>query len=92
VVKSDAVDVCVVDLLLTQDGGAALLHKMREAEPGIMFIAVSGHDVPALMLQVMSLGTVACMRKPLRAEDLVQTIAQARRLPAPRAGGARVPR
>jgi DNA-binding NtrC family response regulator len=92
VVKSDAVDVCVVDLLLSRDGGAELLQKMRAAEPGIMFIAVSGHDVPALMLQVMSLGTVACMRKPLRVEDLVQTIAQARRLPAPGAGGARAPR
>lgn len=86
VVKRDAVDICVVDLMLSKDGGAALLEKMRAAEPSIMFIAVSGHDIPALMRQVMKLGTVACMRKPLRVEDLVQTIAQARRLPTP--GGA----
>jgi len=87
-VKRDAVDVCVVDLLLSKDGGAALLEKLRAAEPSIMFIAVSGHDVPALMQKVMQLGTVACMRKPLHVEDLVQTIAQARRLPAPGTGGA----
>jgi DNA-binding NtrC family response regulator len=87
VVKSDTVDVCVVDLLLSKDGGAALLQSMRSAEPHIMFIAVSGHDIPALMQQVMTLGTVACMRKPLRLDELVQTIAQARRLPAPATSG-----
>ena len=87
VVRQDTVDVCVVDLLLSRDGGAALLQKMRSAEPHIMFIAISGHDIPALMQQVMTLGTVACMRKPLRLEELVQAIAQARRLPARAAAG-----
>jgi DNA-binding NtrC family response regulator len=82
VVKRDAVDVCVLDLMLANHGGVALLEEMRQAEPGIMFIAVSGFDVPGLMTRAMALGTVACMRKPLETRELLHAIARARRLPA----------
>jgi DNA-binding NtrC family response regulator len=69
VVRQDTVDVCVLDLLLSNDDGVALLEEMKRAEPGILFIVVSG------------LGTVACLRKPLETTELLHAIARARRLP-----------
>lgn len=72
------VDVCVVDLVMPGMGGLELIDRIREIDPHVAFIAVSGHNVPELMRKVASRGAHACMQKPFDPMALVSTIARAR--------------
>ena len=77
VVREGSVDVCVVDMNLPANG-SALMDRIHEIDPSIVQIAIAGHDVPNLMRQAAAKGSFACMRKPLRPDDLLEVIARAR--------------
>ena len=76
-VRSEAVDVCVVDLVMPNASGAELIRRLTELSPSIACIAVSGHDVPHLFRQAAS-QAYTFLRKPVPVRELAQTIAQAR--------------
>ncbi len=77
-VKNGAVDVCVVDLVMPGLNGAEVVAKLRELDPKLAVIAISGHAVPELVHAVAEQHVYACMRKPFAPGDLVQAIAKAR--------------
>jgi DNA-binding NtrC family response regulator len=78
IVADGSVDVCVVDMNLPSTGAAALMEQIHRIDPSIVQIAVAGHDVADLMRKAATRGSFACMRKPLRPEELLEVIARAR--------------
>jgi CheY-like chemotaxis protein len=88
-VKSGAVDLCVVDLVMPGMSGPELVGKLRALAVPVAVIAVSGEDVPALIRDVATLGMYSFLRKPVGARELTRTIATARGAQRKRpAGGA----
>lgn len=77
-VRDEGVDVCVLDLVMPGMNGVQTYEEIRRLDASIAVIAVSGHSVPELMHQLMSLGGYTCMRKPFDMRELVRAIARAR--------------
>ena len=73
-----AVDVCIVDLVMPGVSGPELIQRIRDLDPAMSFIAVSGHDVPEMMSRVAQSGAFACLQKPVAPSSLVRSIAKAR--------------
>lgn len=78
VLKDRTVDVCVVDLVMPGMDGPAVIDRIKELDPAIAIIAVSGHSVPELMRRVAARGVKACLQKPFDPLALVSTIARER--------------
>jgi DNA-binding NtrC family response regulator len=76
--SDETVDVCVIDLAMANSGTPPLLKRLRELSPSLSFIALAGHDVPALMQKIAADGPIAWMRRPLDACTLAQGISVAR--------------
>jgi two-component system response regulator HydG len=77
-VRTENVDVCVLDLVMPGMDGVAIYTSIREVDPSISVIAVSGHAVPGMMHALMSMGGYACLRKPFQMRELTRAIARAR--------------
>lgn len=78
VLRDTAVDICVVDLVMATAGSPPLLERMKQINPQLAFIAISGHDVPELVRKLSSSNTLTWLRKPITAPILARTIAAAR--------------
>lgn len=81
-VRDDAVDVCVLDLVMPGLDGVQTYEEIRRIDDTIAVIAVSGHTVPEMMHRLMSMGGYTCMRKPFDVRELVRAIGRARSQPA----------
>jgi DNA-binding NtrC family response regulator len=86
VVAEGDVDVCVVDLAfaVSKAETAELMERLRRASPSISLVAVAGRALSEMLRQAAASGVFACMRKPLKASELLEVIARARsrRVPA----------
>jgi DNA-binding NtrC family response regulator len=82
VVKTHAVDVCVVDMVMPGMSGVDLIDLLRVQAPEVICIAVSGYDVDEMFRRV-AVHVHTIMRKPLDPQRLVEAVAKARaRAPA----------
>ena len=77
-IRSGAVDVCVLDLVMPDMDGVQVYEEIRRLDPSISVIAMSGYAVPEMMHRLMTLGGYACLRKPFEVPELVRAIARAR--------------
>lgn len=77
-VRTGAVDVCVLDLCLPEPTGAALMQELRAINPSLQVIAVSGHQLPSMVQQMLTSGAQTFLPKPLDPRELVRTVAATR--------------
>jgi DNA-binding NtrC family response regulator len=77
VVKTNAVDVCVVDMVMPGMSGAELIELLRRQAPQVMCIAVSGYDVEEMFRRVAK-HVHTILRKPVDPPRLVEAVAKAR--------------
>jgi DNA-binding NtrC family response regulator len=79
VVRDDTVDVCITDLAMPGQDGIELIARLREHDPAIAVIAVSGAArSDELMRRAVGLGAIRCLRKPIDPLALARSIASAR--------------
>jgi DNA-binding NtrC family response regulator len=71
------VDVCVVDLVMPGMSGAELIEEFRSERPDVPVIAISGHDVGAL-LRSTETKVFTSFHKPVPPDELIRAVAQAR--------------
>ncbi|HKQ68531.1 MAG TPA: response regulator [Polyangiaceae bacterium] len=77
--KSDGeIDVCVVDLVMSGLNGAEVVEQLKAVDPALVFIVVSGHDVPELVAEALRKGARRFVRKPVHPVELVRLITKAR--------------
>ncbi len=72
------VDVVVLDLVMPGIDGVETFLRLRQVDPRVRVIAVTGHDVADLIQAVMSHGAYKCLKKPFDVAALIQVIAKAR--------------
>jgi CheY-like chemotaxis protein len=64
-------DAAIVDLTMPGDlGGAAVVARLREFDPGTKIVVMSGYSVEPTMSQHRELGLVGTLQKPFTLEDL----------------------
>jgi DNA-binding NtrC family response regulator len=79
VVRDGTVDVCITDLAMPGQDGIELIERLRELDPAIAVIAVSGAArSDELMRRAVGLGAIRCLRKPIDPLALARSIASAR--------------
>src|SRR5258705_9471554 len=64
VVKSNTVDVCVVDMVMPEMSGPDLIDLLRTQAPDVICIAVSGYDVDEMFRRV-AVHVHTILRKPI---------------------------
>ena len=81
-VKTNDVDVCVVDMLMPGMSGAELIELLHVEAPEVICIAVSGYDGDEMFRRVAA-HVYAILRKPIDPSRLAEAVAKARgRTPA----------
>lgn len=78
IVRSENVDICVIDMLLQETSGPEVVDRLREISPQLAVIGMSGEDVPELVRRVAAQGMHTFLKKPFRVQDLLREIAHAR--------------
>jgi two-component system response regulator HydG len=76
--KTNAVDVCVLDLLSEPEDGFALLEALRAVDRNLDVVAITGSSDPEIMRRIFALGVSACLRKPFHVKDLLGSIVKVR--------------
>ena len=77
-VQKGLVDVCVVDLTGSRANSSTLLARLREVEPRLAVIVLSGRDARDVLARMSTSGFCACMTKPVDARELLVEVARAR--------------
>lgn len=76
-VRENSVDVALIDLRLEDMPGTELLRKIKQTEPGIECIMLTGHATQSSAIQSINLGAYSYFEKPIEVERLAHTIRQA---------------
>jgi DNA-binding NtrC family response regulator len=76
-VREGTIGVCVVDLSLPGGDAADLMARIRQLDRAVVVIAISSHDVEALLRRA-AVHAAAILRRPVAPADLVEAIARAR--------------
>jgi PAS domain S-box-containing protein len=64
-------DGAIVDLTMPGDlGGAAVVARLRELDPGLKIVVMSGYSVEPTMLRYRELGLAGTLQKPFTMDDL----------------------
>jgi two-component system cell cycle sensor histidine kinase/response regulator CckA len=73
-----AIDLVVSDVVMPEMGGRPLLHALRERDPAVRVILLTGHPLDEREFEDLhALGLRGWMLKPLSLEKLAQTVAEA---------------
>ena len=76
-IKEDEPDVMILDLRMPGIDGIEVLRKVKETQPAIEVIILTGHGSEADRLTCMELGAFAYLQKPVDIEELSETIKRA---------------
>ena len=79
-VINEVPDVVVLDLKMPGIGGMELLRHLKQIDPQIQVIFLTGHGSDAARCEAMFLGAYAYLEKPVPIETLVQSIRAAYRV------------
>jgi len=67
-------DLAVVDLRLDQRSGFEVLQKLRDAQPEVRVVMLTGHGSIPLAVEAMRLGAINFLTKPLNAADILRAV------------------
>ena len=70
-------DIVLLDLDMPELNGEETLQRLREIDPGVTAMAVSGHDDPARVRGIIALGAVMFVGKPWEPGELANAVADA---------------
>ncbi|WP_437634560.1 response regulator [Sorangium sp. So ce854] len=76
--RDEAVDVCVLDLVMPALDGVKTYEQLRRTSKQIRVIAMTGYAPPEMIHAFTSRGGYACLRKPFEVRELMHAIARAR--------------
>ncbi len=74
---SSTISLIITDLVMPEMGGTTLLKTVREINPVIKSIIITGYPTKSLNIELQSAGTVGWLQKPLNMEQLSQMVANA---------------
>jgi len=77
VVREDEPDVMILDLKMPGIDGIEVLRRVKETQPEIEVIILTGHGSDADRETCMQLGAFAYLQKPVDVEELSATIKRA---------------
>lgn len=78
-VEHEEVDIILLDLILPGAGGLDLLQRLRVSWPHIPVVLLTGMPSPSMLERAFALGATDIVRKPFRADELVDAILAATR-------------
>jgi len=81
-------DAAVVDIFLKNECGFDLIAAMRESDPDLPVVAVSGMATLEAVARSSELSNVVCLQKPFRPAELIRAIETARASARQDEGGA----
>jgi DNA-binding NtrC family response regulator len=67
----------IIDLFLSDMSGLHAIKSIREQQPEISIILITGKGTPCAFAEAQSLGAVGMLSKPFRPADILQLISQA---------------
>jgi DNA-binding NtrC family response regulator len=73
----DGVDAVVTDLKMSGKGGTALLHRLREIEPDLPVIVLTGHGTVPSAVECLKAGAADYLLKPVEPDELVMVLERA---------------
>lgn len=76
-VKGSTYDLVVTDLKMPGMNGLALIRQVRDIQPGLPVVVVTGHSTEAMAIEALNLGVVAYLKKPVRPAALLAAVAKA---------------
>jgi len=79
-VVNEVPDVVVLDLMMPGIGGMELLRHLKQINPQIQVVLLTGHGSDAARCEAMFLGAFAYLEKPVPIETLIQSIRAAYRV------------
>ncbi|MFW5878226.1 MAG: sigma-54-dependent transcriptional regulator [Myxococcota bacterium] len=88
--KKNAADLVVTDLKMEPVDGMAVLTAVREVEPDVMVMVVTGHGSVPVAVQAMKLGAFDFLEKPVELEVLRAKVDKGLEIAATRARAARL--
>lgn len=74
VLKSEQVDILVLDIRLPEVNGIDFLKMVKESRPGIEVIMITGHGEIETVIKALRYGAVDFFMKPFKLSALLQTI------------------
>lgn len=76
--ENSSFDLAIVDIFLQGTNGFDVITLMRERDPGLPIVAISGMTTLDFVAGLPDLSNVVCLQKPFRPNDLVRAIELAR--------------
>jgi CheY-like chemotaxis protein len=73
----DEIALVLADVTMPEMGGVALFQALRERNPAIKVVAMTGYPLEAEAKGLLAQGAVNRLRKPLSAEQLAQVVSHA---------------
>lgn|SRR5574341_91745 len=77
VVKSNGIQLALIDLKLAGMDGIATMQKIRQTDPNIPTIIITGYPTQESSVQALKAGAYDYVSKPFRLEELKKTIERA---------------
>jgi DNA-binding response OmpR family regulator len=75
--KAIGPDVVLLDQMLPELSGIQVLKHMKETNPSVPIVMLTGVDDPGFSDTVIRMGAESCLRKPVRLATLERTLANA---------------
>jgi two-component system nitrogen regulation response regulator GlnG len=75
--RDESPDVVLLDIRLGQESGLDVFHRLREIDPKVLVIFITGHGTAETAIEAMKLGAFDYLVKPLDLGELQQTVEQA---------------
>ncbi|NOK34779.1 response regulator [Corallococcus exercitus] len=77
--RAERYDVLITDMRMAGMSGAALVHHLRQRDPGLAAIVVTAHPGEAELARAHAEGVLAVLPKPVPVPALVELLTRARR-------------
>jgi DNA-binding NtrC family response regulator len=76
--QTNAVDVCVLDLMMSPTDGVTTCEALRAIDAGMDVIAITGAANSEMVRRIMRQGVSTCLRKPFDVRDLLGALVKVR--------------
>jgi DNA-binding NtrC family response regulator len=79
ILEKETIDIAIVDIKLPEMDGLTFLKKIKESNPGIEIIMISGHGDMGSVIEALRYGASDYFQKPFRLVDMSQAIFRTKR-------------
>jgi excisionase family DNA binding protein len=74
ILKKQKFDLCFLDLVLPDLNGDDVYHEAKDIDPQLPIVIVTGYPDSEILDNILKLGPVTVLKKPLQAEQIAQTL------------------